>query len=52
MIPNEEHLSIVCELASIEQEPQKLSKLIEEIFKLLDEREPRVYKAATGSDPK
>jgi hypothetical protein len=52
MNPNVEQLKMVCEQASIEQDPQKLSKLIAEIIKLIGERRPRVYKAAAGSDTK
>ena len=40
----------LCEQAAIEQDPHKLSELVAEIDRLLEEKQNRLSKAAIGED--
>jgi hypothetical protein len=41
----------LCELAVVEQDPEKLTALVEEINKLLEEKEKRLREQRQSSDP-
>jgi hypothetical protein len=41
----------LCAQAAVEQDPEKLHALVEEIDRLLQEKEDRLSKAHTPSDP-
>jgi hypothetical protein len=44
--PMKEHWIELCDLCRIEKDPKKLAALLEEIHRLLEERERRMHPAA------
>ena len=48
---DKQHWMELCQQASVEQDPEKLLELVNEINRLLEEKEERLKNLRTGSDP-
>jgi hypothetical protein len=52
MQDSDEKWKDLCAQAAVERDPHKLSKLVAEILRLLDERKENIRQGKPGTDPK